>query len=72
MTSAGGPSYYDSGSPGLIKHAHETASGWDIEVIAIVGTGTGGHNDLVRDSQGKIHIAYYDSTNQELVFASQK
>jgi len=66
-------SYFDSGEPGTLRYAEETSVGtFDITDVAVVGTGSGGHNAIGLDSTGTVHIVYYDVDASSLVHATPR
>jgi hypothetical protein len=65
-------SYYkfDSTNPSnsQLKYAHETAIGWQFEVVDSSGD-IGGYTSIALDNADHPHISYYDWTNGDLRYA---
>ena len=73
LDSAGAPhlSYFDS-TLGAVRYAVKQGSAWSKETVAVVGSGTGGFNDLAVDSGGKAHLVFYNAIAKRLEYATQK
>jgi fibronectin type III domain protein len=56
-----------------LMHGTNGGSGWSTEEVhGVPGSDLGRHNSIaVNPSTGRIHIAYYDTTNQDLRYARQ-
>lgn len=65
-------SYFDSDAPGTMRYARETASGFELSDVAVVGTGSGGFNAIGIDSTGVVHIVFLDASSGELKHATPR
>lgn len=65
-------SFFHADPPGLIHYSVEQSGSWTTEAVALVGTGGGGHNDLQLDSQGGVHLAFYNRAAKRLEYAKRK
>ena len=55
----------------FLYHAYLTESGWQIETVD-VSPGVGRYASIAIDSLGNVHISYYDATNGDLKYATNK
>ncbi len=54
-----------------LKYAVWNGSSWDIETVDSTGH-VGRHTSLALDSSGYFHISYYDATNKDLKYATDR
>jgi hypothetical protein len=71
-------SYYDEDN-GDLKHAYKDSQGWHIEKVDVGGNSNSGtsainvgkYSAIAVDSSGRIHIAYYDDSSDDLRYATR-
>jgi hypothetical protein len=61
--------YFDSAPEGVLKVARRPpGGGWRITTVD-ASARVGGYSSMVRDAAGRLHVSYYDYTNQDLKYA---
>ncbi|MCX7958581.1 MAG: carboxypeptidase regulatory-like domain-containing protein, partial [Deltaproteobacteria bacterium] len=68
-------SYYDSANGGELRYSNNVPGYWVSTVVDDGGTANanvGQYNSIVLDKNGFVHISYFDATNSDLKYATNK
>ena len=66
-------SYYDSANGGELRYSNNRDGYWSPLVVddgGVANANVGQYNSIAVDSNGYVHISYYDATNRDLKYAT--